>query len=334
MKRKNRVTIEDVARVAEVSTMTVSRVLNNKGEIRDETRQRILATIDALGYRPSRVARSLATNRSYILGVIVPDIANPFFAQLVSGAEAVAWEHGYNVLLCHTQEDLKREHTVLQLLEDTQVDGILICSARLPDEQLIPLLAKQEAAVLLNRQVSSRFAGSIRVNDIDGAMAAVQHLLNTGHKRVGHIAGPTNSTSARERLRGFVLVNEAAGYRENIDCQISCSPDTRSGYQAAMTLLQRHPELDGIFCYNDLVAVGVLQACRELGKRVPDDIALIGCDDIPLATLISPALTTLGVDKERLGADAIRILIDRIQGKQSTDEIVVEQELIIRESAP
>lgn len=333
-KRKNRITIEDVARAAGVSTMTVSRVLNNKGEIREATRQRILRVIDELGYRPSRVARSLATNRTYTLGVVVPDIVNPFFAQLVSGAQTVAWQHEYHVLLCHTGEDYEREEDVLNLLEDTQVDGVLVCSARLPDEQLIPLLAKQDAVVLLNRHLTSEHAGIIRVNDAAGAVTAVQHLLQTGYERVGLIAGPSNSTSARERRRGFALANEAGSHPENTPLQVNCSPNTQSGYQATLALLQAHPEINGLFCYNDLVAVGALQACKALGRRVPQDIALVGCDDIPLAALISPSLTTLAVDKEQLGAEAIQLLIDRIHGDLPAADTLIEQTLVIRESAP
>lgn len=313
--------------------MTVSRVLNKKGEIREETREHVLKIIDDLGYRPSRVARSLATNRTYILGVVVPDIANPFFAQLVSGAETFAWEQGYNVLLCHTQENPEREEAVLHLLEDTQVDGVLVCSARLPDEQLIPLLARQEAAVLLNRQVESERAGIIRVNDMEGAVKAVRYLLGRGRRQLGLIAGPAGSTSARERRRGFVFANEEAGHSANLLRQLECPPNSRGGYLAAQKLLQTYPEIDGLFCYNDLTAIGALQACREIGRRVPDDIALVGCDDIPLASLISPALTTLWVDKEQLGAKAIQLLLDRIHGRQQ-EEILIEQQLMIRDSAP
>ncbi|MCB9450428.1 MAG: LacI family DNA-binding transcriptional regulator [Anaerolineaceae bacterium] len=333
-KRSNRVTIEDVARAAGVSTMTVSRVLNHKGEIREETRQRVLKIIDDMGYRPSRVARGLATNRTYILGVIVPDIVNPFFAQLVSGAQAAAWQRGYNVLLCHTGENAEREEAVLHLLEDTQVDGVLVCSARLSEEELLPLLEKQDAAILLNRQIGSKLAGVIRVNDADGAVQAVTHLLHSGRERIGLIAGPPGSISSQERRRGFALANEAAHHPENVALQIDCAPNVESGYQAGLALLQAHPDINGLFCYNDLVAVGALQACKELGKPVPDDIALVGCDDIPLAGLISPALTTLAVDKEQLGAAAIQLLIDRIQNQTMADETVVEQTLAIRESAP
>lgn len=314
--------------------MTVSRVLNNKGEIRATTRERVLRVIDELGYRPSRLARSLATNRTYILGVVVPDIVNPFFAQLVSGAQTVAWQRGYHVLLCHTGEDERREEAVLNLLEDTQVDGVLVCSARLPDELLFPLLAKQDAVILLNRQITNNQAGIIRVNDADGAVKAVHHLLQSGHERVGFIGGPPYSTSARERQRGFALANETGGHPENIALQVACPPNTASGTQAAHALLEAHPEISGLFCYNDLVAVGALHACKALGRRVPQDVALVGCDDIPLANLTSPTLTTLAVDKEQLGADAIQLLIDRIHGQIPAVDTLIEQTLVIRESAP
>lgn len=326
--------MEDVARAAGVSTMTVSRVLNNKGEIHQDTRQRILKIMDELDYRPSRVARSLATDHTFTLGVIVADITSPFFAEFVSGAEQVAWDSGYNVLLGHTQDDPARERAVLRLLEEAQVEGVLICSSRLDDDDLLPLLRRQRAAVMFNRTVPDDSAGLLQVDDVAGAVQAVDYLFQRGRQRVGFLAGPTTSWSTRARIQGFQRAVMAADQPGLRDWVVHCAPTPDGGYAAAWDLLARHPEIDGLFCYNDLVAVGALQACRERDRRVPDDIAVVGCDDVALARFVSPPLTTLRVDKRELGAMALRLLIERIQGHTAQEPVVVQQALVIRASAP
>lgn len=331
---KKRVTMEDIAREAGVSTMTVSRVLNNKGETSADTRERIYRIANELDYRPSRIARSLATQQSYTLGLIVPDIANPYFAELASGAEKIAWEQGYNVLLCNTQENAEREQDVLRLLEETQVDGVLLCATRLPDDVLLPLLEKHRAVVLLNREIDSEAVGMVNVQDDYGAQIAVQHLIQRGRQQIGFLAGPPNSQSARLRARGFLRAHAAAQRPTHNLPQLDCAPDSRGGHTAARRLLEQHPALDALFCYNDLVAVGALQACREMGKRVPQDIAIVGCDDIPLASLVWPPLTSVRADVHHLGELALHMLIKCVQGKQPQPQIRIKPQLVIRESAP
>jgi LacI family transcriptional regulator len=164
-----KVTIADVAREAGVSSQTVSRVINNKGELKPETRRSVIDVIERMGYRPSSIARSLATNRTFTLGLSVPDIDNPFWPGIARGIEEVAWEHGYHVFLCNTTEDPKREEAVLQLLEDKRVDGVIVAGSRLPDERLLPLIEKHRAAVLVNRVLASGAAGSVRIDAAHGA---------------------------------------------------------------------------------------------------------------------------------------------------------------------
>jgi len=329
-----RVTIEDVAREAGVSAMTVSRVINNKGEINHATRSRIKRIIHDMGYRPSRVARSLATNRTFILGVMVPDITNPFFSEFVGGVENVAWEAGYNVLLCNTQEQVQREQAVLQLFEESQVDGVLVCSARLSDEELIPLLEQHNAVVVFNRPIASEVAGIVRMNDKQGTVQAVNHLMDSGRTRIGLIAGLAASMSGQARLQGFAEAHQAAGSRHQLRVEHVTVPNSEGAYRATKALLTAYPDTNGLVCYNDLFAVGALRACRDLNKRVPDDIAVVGCDDIPLASLVSPALTTLRVNQGEMGGQAVSMLLERIQGQHERDEFVFQQELVIRESAP
>jgi len=331
---RSSVTITDVAREAGVSTQTVSRVLNNKGEITPKTRRLVTDVIQRLGYRPNAIARSLVTRRTLSLGLVVPDIANPFFPEIARGAEDVALERGYNMFLCNTIEQAEREVGVLRLLEQKRVDGVVVCSARLPDEQLLPLLRRQQAVVLVNRSTAPEIAGTVRVDDAHGSAQVVGHLRARGRVRLGMLAGPANSFSGRERRRGFVDALRAAGAAQEPSRIVACAPTLDGGYQAAKTMLSADRSVDALVCYNDLVAVGVLQACHDLGVRVPDDVAVVGCDDILLASLMTPALTTVRVSKYEIGAAAVRMLLGRIEGANERSEVVIQPELIIRASAP
>jgi LacI family transcriptional regulator len=334
MSENERITIGDIARQAGVSKMTVSRVLNNKDDVHQATRQRVLNVIHDLDYRPSRVARGLITQATFTLGVMVPDIANPFFGELISGAQAAARKHGYNVLLSNTQEDTRQEIETLKLFEETRVDGVLLCSARLPDQDLFPLLMRQRAVTVFNRRVPSEIASAVRVNDLSGTQQAVRHLAGAGRSHLGVLVGLPTSQSAQARADG---ARQAVQHLAS-PCQLHFKgdylPTPDGGCEAAAELLTLHPEIDGLLCYNDQVAVGALHACHELGRRVPIDVAIIGFDDIPLASLIFPTLTTLRVDKRLIGAAAVDLLISRIQGGDKPTEIVIDPELVIRESAP
>lgn len=330
----SRVTISDVAREAGVSAMTVSRVVNGKGETSAPTRARVEEAVARLGYRPSRLARGLSLQRTYTLGVVVPDIANPFFPDIVRGAEDAAWARDYMLVLCSTVEDVAREEKILQILEDKQVDGLILCSARLPDEKLFPLVKRHPAALLVNRAAPPDVAATLRVHDGHGAMRAVHHLLAGGRDTLALLAGPPHSHSAQRRLEGFESALEATGRAVDASLIRPCSPSQAGGYETATALLRDRPDVDGLICYNDLVAVGALQACKELGVRMPDDLAVVGCDDIRLASLVTPALTTLRVSKYDLGVQACRMLLERIEGNATEVQGVIKPELVVRESAP
>ena len=328
------VTIVDVARQARVSVQTVSRVLNNKGEISEATRRAVLEVIERLGYRPSGIARSLVTSRTLTLGLIVPDIANPFFPEIARGVEDVAADEGYGVVLCNTVERAEREEAALQLLADKRVDGIIVCSARLGADQLYPLLQQCKAAVLVNRSAPADVAGTICVDDATGTRQAVTHLLETGRRTIGFLSGPPNSHSGQARMRGAASAQADAGVTLDPALTAPSSPYLEGGKRACRDLLSARPDVEAVACYNDLVAVGALLACRELGVRVPDDVAITGNDDIPLAELVTPPLTTLRVPKYEIGVAAVRMLFGRIRGVRGTDAAVVRPELIVRESAP
>lgn len=329
-----RITIADVAREAGVSRQTVSRVLNNKGEIKEATFERVREVIERLDYRPSSIARGLATRRTLTIGLIVPDIANPFFADISRGADDIAHEAGFSLLLCNTAEDPGREADLLRKLEQRSVDGVVVCSSRLPEADLTSLLRRQPAAVLINR--CSQHSNAVCVDDAYGAGLLVRHLLRSGRHDIGYLAGPTVSFSSQERARGYIkALGDTNGHVApplTIHCQ---SLDLEGGYHAALALLAARPETDAIICHNDLIAAGALQACTALGRRVPEDVAVAGADDILLASLVTPALTTLRSDRHALGATAVHLLLDQLNNMSNEYQtIVFKPELIVRASAP
>jgi LacI family transcriptional regulator len=331
----DRITITDVAKEAGVSSMTVSRVINNKDEVSAATRQRVLEVIDRLGYRPSGVARSLATRRTGTLGLVVPDVSNPFFSGVVRGAEDIARAEGYDVFLCNTGEDPARELAVLHSLEEKRVDGLVLCSSRLTDGQLADVVERHASVVLVNRRLVGERVSSVLVDDEAGGALVTRHLLQGGHRAVGWLAGPEMSHSGKLRAKGYRDALAAAGLPYYPAWVRPCAPGVEGGFSAAHGLLTAHPELTALFCYNDLVAVGALQACAGLALGVPDEVAVAGYDDIPLAALVTPPITTCRVPRHPLGSEAVRLLLAQINGTRGPcDEIVLEPELVIRASAP
>jgi LacI family transcriptional regulator len=334
---KKRTTITDVARAAQVSLMTVSRVMNGKPGVSEELRQRILALADEMDYRPSQIARGLATRHTATIGLLVPDIANPFFAQMVRGVEDVAFERGYTIFLINTGEHYERELAAFDSLWQKEIDGVIVCSSRLPIAELESAIQRFPAVVLFNRELATPMdhVTMININDQLGAELAVEHLLGIGRTRIGLVAGPATSVSAQRRLDGYRAALNAAKIVFDPALIEYCAPFTDDGRVATHTLLSRRPKADAILAFNDLVAVGVMQACQEAGRRVPEDIAVIGCDDIPLATIIRPRLTTVHVDLNAIGRmlmDSILTLIE-CEGDDDPRVRTIDPSLVIRESA-
>lgn len=334
---KKRPTIADVARAAGVSLMTVSRVMNDKTGVGEETRERILELAAEMGYRPSQVARGLAMRQTSSIGLVVPDIANPFFAHIVQGAEEVAFKRGYNLFLMNTQEDTEREVAALDSLWQKEIDGIILCSSRLPPDELEAYAERFPAVVLFNRELPSPLSHvvTLNINDSLGAQLAVRHLASADRRRIALLAGPVTSISGQRRIDGY-----RAGLREacrpfDPGLLEHCQPDTEGGRAATRALLARRPRLDAIFAFNDLVAVGAIQACEDAGRRVPDDVAIIGVDDIPLASIIRPHLTTLHIDLPAVGRQAMATTLALISQEPDVAPaaIWIDPELVIRDSA-
>ncbi|PKO15107.1 MAG: LacI family transcriptional regulator [Chloroflexi bacterium HGW-Chloroflexi-10] len=334
----NRVSMSDVANKASVSLMTVSRVINHKGDVSSETRERILRIIQELDYRPSAIARSLATKQTRTIGLVIPDVSNPFFADITRGIETLAYAEGYHVFLCNTEEDPQREMAVIQSLEEKRVDGLILCSSRIEEKQLTDLLARLPAIVLINRRLNDHDDNgfqSVFLDDERSGLIATQHLINSGHLQIGYLAGPASSYSGQRRKKGYHTAMEIAGLAHSPEWIMHCPPTVNGGYLATHRLLTQYPNLTALFCHNDLVAVGALQACVELNRHVPEDLAIVGHDDIQLAGLVSPSLTTFRVRRHELGTQAVEALLEHMKNcPTGCNQIILQPELIIRQSAP
>ena len=331
--KKSRVTINDVARAAGVSLMTVSRAINGQTGIGEKTRKRILDLAHQMNYQPSQIARSLATRQTRTLGLVIPDVSNPFFALIARGAEDAAYENGFSVFLVNSSENQERERSALDSLWQKEVDGVLLCSPRLPEDELLRYYDRFPQMVVVNRQLTSSHpnVSTVNVDDKLGAQLVVKHFQQIGRTHFALIAGPESSHSAQRRKEGFLASVKSAHLPFTSSQIVHCPPTVQGGLEAALQLLEQHPEIDAISAYNDLVAIGVLQACKQQQKEVPASIAVVGVDDIPLASLVHPTLSSLRVDQYQIGRMAATFFFDQQDSPNSN--IILEPELVIRESS-
>jgi LacI family transcriptional regulator len=329
------VTMRDVARKANVSIKTVSRVVNNLGEVSEETRQRVLAAIEELGYRPSKVARALVTQRTDTIGLVLGDITNPFFSELACGVLDAAQAEGYDVFLCNSGSRVEQEMRALYSLADHNVDGIIIFPSWRNIERLKAFAERYRPLVVINRIVDDHpRIGRILTDNYGGAKQAVDFLVGKGHTAIGMLAGYSVSPKIIRRVRGFR--ETLAGHRLSVvdEWIVTCIPIVKHGNRATRRLLTRNPQVTAIFAYNDLLAVGAIQACEELGRCVPDDCAIVGFDDIQLASLVTPALTTVHLDKYELGRQAVTRLVEMLEEPETVlPPIHLGVKLVVRESA-
>jgi len=327
-----KVTLADVAEQAGVSVMTVSRVVNDRPGVGERTRTRVRHAIATLGYRPNIVARGLKAHRSRTIGLIVPDVTNPYFPAIVRGAEDVAIAHGFTLLLTNVIEDVEREVAALEAFEDRRVDGVIACSPRLSAERLDALLGRHHAAVIVNRRSKPGVAGSVRLDHEYGMRQLMHHLLAIGCRRFGVIAGPVDSHAARERILGIDRETREHGIDVPAANVLAGPPTVEGGESTTRTLLARDPSIDALVCFNDLVAAGALVTLAELGIAVPERIAVVGYDDIPFARMFTPPLTTMRASTYDLGRHAMTMLFERMEGRGHGVDIVLQPELVVRAS--
>jgi len=327
--------LADVARAAGVSMMTVSRAINNKPGVSDKVRQEIQTLAAEMGFQPNQIARSLVTHQSATIGLVVPDITNPFFAQIARGVEDLAYEAGYSLFLLNSAENLKREAVAFNSLQQKEIDGAILCSSRHRESDLRVQAQRFPAVVLVNRELKDPLPNvvTINVNDQRGAQLATQHFLEQNRAQIACISGPANSVSAQRRLQGYRACLKDAGRPFDPRLVEPCVPTIEGGQAAAAALLARCPGLDAVLAFNDLAAIGAMLACQDAGKGVPRDVAVIGADNIFLAGLVRPRLSTLNVNLGHIGRLAMRSLLDIIQGTGAPAAIQIEPELILRDSA-
>lgn len=331
---RSNVTIADVAREANVSTQTVSRVVNEKGGIRPATRQNVLDAIERLAYRPNIIARSLVTTRTLTLGMVVPDIGNPFFAEVVRGAEDVAREHGYHLMLCNTDQIPDREEAAILALEDKRVDGIVLCSSRLPEDRLRRALSRRQGIVLTGRPYADGAVGVVNDSDNEIVGLALRHLVERGRRNVSFLAGWPGGPAHPLRKAAFRAIATELGLSED-EAQVElCVTNSTGGYEATSNVIARRPNVDGLICFNDMVAIGAIRACAVHGKAVPDDIHVVGFDDILLASMVEPPITTVRRSMRGIGRESVLMMVHHLKGEEHVKEQVLPCTLIVRASSP
>jgi LacI family transcriptional regulator len=304
-------TIRDVARRAEVSVASVSRALNGLNNVRGETRERIMAAAKELGYVPHAGARSLSLARAHAIGVVLPDLHGEFFSECVRGMDREASRRGYLLLLSNMHDDSEQAAVALRAMRG-RVDGLLVMAPHIPPEALERALPAALPAVLINApgEVASRPA--LRLDNRAGTRAMVEHLLAGGYRHIVHIAGPDGNVDAQERAQGFreALAELAPDMPVRI---IAGDFNEEAGEAAARAILASSAPCDAVFAANDMMAIGCLHALRQAGKSVPEDLAVAGFDDVPLARYL--ALTTIQVRIAEIGARAVSRLVDMLEGK-------------------
>ena len=326
-------TIYDVAREARVSVFTVSAVINNKSHVGAPLKKRVDAAILKLNYRPNSLAQSLANERTRTLGVIVPDISNPFFPLVVRGAEDIAQKRGYSILLCNSDGLLEKEELYLDLLVAKRVDGILLTKS--PGDlspQTISLLSNMNVpTVLMMRTYPGLTGDAVITDDLQGSFEAVSHLARIGHRTIAMVGGPLSVSNGRARLQGFKKALKANKLAYNPKLVYEGDYRIDSGHRAGLSLLPHRP--DAVFVANFLMTVGFLQAAQEMGMRCPEDFGLVTLDDYPWLRLFDPPLTAMELPKYEVGRMATELLLDRIEGKSSPAVIYrIATHLCVRES--
>jgi LacI family transcriptional regulator len=328
-----RTTIKDVAREAGVSVATVSRVLNNSGPVRPETRLRIDAVARRLRYAPNGAAQSLSTRKTSVIGVLLPDLYGEFFSEVIRGIDRTAQQHGYHVLVSSSHNDRQQIEAALRAMHG-RVDGLLVMSPDLDAQSLGGNLPARLPVVLLNCQVDGLAYDSVNIDNYGGAYAMTEHLVRLGHRRIAIIQGASKNHDARERLEGYRQALRDAGVAGSEDLEFDGDFSKQSGYRAAERMLRLEPRPTAVFASNDSMAIGALSALRQAGVSVPGDLAVAGFDDIPMARYANPPLSTVRVAIAELGAHAVALLLKggALADGQERQQKVLPTTLVVRAS--
>jgi len=328
-------TVRDVAKKAGVSAMTVSRVINGGVGVRSDTRRRVESAVAELDFVPNGIARGLMSRRTGTLGLIVPDIVNPFFAIVVRGAETVARRAGYRLLLCNSESDLVLERQYIEDVISHRVEGLLLAPVGDRSKANLVLAVRRKFPfVLIDRSVAGLNCDLVQADSVDGARKLVSHLISIGHRRIAVIIEPDNVSTARERMRGYREALKAGGLKLEPELVMRTTADRAGGYGAMQRILGFDPRPTAVFAVNNMTALGAMQAIRDRGLVVPKDIALVCFDDVEHLAVLSPFLTVVNQPTEMLGTMAAELLLNRIAADSGGPrrQVVLQSELLVRES--
>ncbi len=334
-----RVSIKDIARAAGVSHPTVSRALSDSPLISEETKARIQRLAQEMGYSPNALARGLVTRQTYSVGVVVTTIADPFVAEVVQGVEATAHDHGYTVILCNSEATPEREIASVEMLHSKRVDGVIVTASRVGALYLDYLEQTGGPIVLVNNhnEESGRYTFTVGVDNRRGGRLAAEHLVQLGHRRIAYVAGPANHSSDLDRLAGYRQALAKGGIEFDPALVIPGNGRPDGGEAALQAILALDPRPTAVFCYNDMTAIGLIHAAQQVGLSIPQDIAVVGFDDILFASYLYPPLTTIAQPKVEMGRQAMDMVLALITAKEESEEelanIVVQGKLIVRASS-
>ena len=323
-------TIKDVAELVGVHPSTVSRVINDDSRISEKTREKVFLIIKKLGYTPNAIARGLKTKRTYTLGMIIPDITNPFFAEIARGVEDAANKNDFNIILCNTDDRLKKERTYLEILRGKRVDGLILGTAHIKDKSILELEKNNFPYILVSRNIEGLDKNCVIVDDEAGGIMAAEYLIKLGHRRIAHITGPLKTRSALNRLKGYKLTLKK--HEIEYEDELVGEGDFRikGGYQVMKRFLKLNEPPTAIFAANDLLALGAMQAIQKKNFHIPEDFSVIGFNDIELASFVYPALTTIRQPMLEMGALAVKMLLRIIEeGEFNQRKIVLKPKLIL-----
>ncbi len=330
------VTLKDIAEEAGVSVTTVSRALNDKKDICPHTKERVLNIVNNMHYSPNAVARGLKLRRTRTIGAVISDISDPFFAPIVRGIEHTARHGGYNLIICDSNEDYETEKDELHTLMEQRVEGLLITPTQTRSEDIVRLKTRKIPFVLLCRHfdLEGLETDYVSTDDIKGAFSATKYLIERGHRKILFINGPTYVSSAKERLAGYKQASFEAGVVIDESLIREGAITMEHGYRNMKNALKECPRFTAVFAYSDFVALGITQALREADLRIPQDIAVVGYDDIDISSFLEVPLTTVRVPKYDLGVAGFKLLARRLTGKVNYPQrVILPTELIIRKSA-
>lgn len=326
-------TIRDVARASNVSIATVSRVFNNSPLVSGDTRQRVVDAAARLGYWPNGIARSLITSRTHTLGALLPDLHGEFFSEVIHGIDQASRQKGFHLLVSRSSSDARELSAVLRSMRG-RVDGLLVMAPDVDARGALEQVAGNIPTVLLNPEARVARCDSVAVANVEGAYAVVRHLVGLGHRRIATITGPERNIDARQRLEGWRRALREVGIEPGPALEVRGDFTEPSGYDAALELLAREPRPTAVFVANDYMAIGALGALQDTGVRVPEDLAVAGFDDIPMARYLTPPLTTVHVDMLELGQQAVHLLLDvqRADRPGGQEHRVLPATLVVRSS--